>query len=73
MEETKKNILGVEIDFVKLPIFPGKNITVIAESMALNLHLKVYGHHPAREFSDSLLKTIEDRKRIREYLQRDTE
>jgi len=73
LEEAKKNILGVDIDFVKLPIFPGKNITVIAESMALNLHLKVYGHHPAREFSDNLLKTIEDRKRVREYLRRDTE
>lgn len=73
LEETKKNILGVDIAFVKLPIFPGKNITVIAESLALNLHLKVYGYHPAREFSDNLLQTIEDRRRVREYLQKDTE
>ena len=73
LEETKKNILGVEIDSVKLPIFPGKNITVIAESLALNHHLKVYGYHPAKEFNDMLLQTIQDRKRVREYLRRDTE
>ncbi len=73
LEEHKKKILGVEIDFVKLPIFPGKNITVIAESLALNLHLKVYGYHPAREFNDKLLQTIKDRRRVREYLRRDTE
>ena len=73
LEESKKKILGVDIDYVKLPIFPGKNITVIAECLALNLHLKIYGYHPAKEFNDRLLQTIKDRKRVREYLQRDLE
>lgn len=73
LEEAVKNYLGVDIHHVQLPIYPGKNITVIAESLALNLHLKIYGFHPAREFSESLLQSIEDKKRIREYLRRDTE
>ncbi len=73
VDEEKKEYLGLEIDYVKLPIYPGKNITVIAESLALNLHLKVYGFHPAREFNDLLLRTIQDRQKIRKYLERDLE
>ncbi|MBC8205213.1 HPr kinase/phosphorylase [bacterium] len=71
--EKKKEYLGVPIDYVKLPIFPGKNITVIAESLALNLHLKVYGFHPAKDFNARLLQTIQDKQRIRKYLERDLE
>ena len=73
LEEHKKNILGVDIQYVRLPIYPGRNIAVIAESLALNLHLKVYGFHPAKQFNENLNRTIQDRKRMREYLERDTE
>ncbi|NQS99266.1 MAG: HPr kinase/phosphorylase [candidate division Zixibacteria bacterium] len=73
LEEQKKKILGVSIQYVRLPIFPGRNIAVIAESLALNLHLKVYGFHPAREFNDLLARSIQDRRRVRQYLERDTE
>jgi len=73
IDESKKEILGVEIDYIKLPIFPGKNITVIAESLALNLHLKVYGYHPAKAFNARLLRTIKDRRRVAKYLERDIE
>jgi len=73
LEEQKKELLGVPIDYVKLPIYPGKNITVIAESLALNLHLKIYGFHPAKEFNDKLLRTIKDRRRVAQYLERDLE
>ena len=73
LDDQKRSYLGVDIFYVKLPIFPGKNITVIAESLALNLHLKVYGFHPAKEFSDRLLETIQDKRRVREYLNRDVE
>ena len=73
LDEQKKELLGIHIDYVKLPIYPGKNITVIAESLALNLHLKIYGFHPAKEFNDKLLRTIKDRRRVAQYLQRDLE
>jgi HPr kinase/phosphorylase len=73
LTEYKKNYLGVDINYMKLPIYPGKNITVVAESIALNLHLKVYGFNPAREFSDKLIRTIQDRRRVQQYLERDQE
>lgn len=73
LEEQKKEILGVSVQYVRLPIFPGRCIAVIAESLALNLHLKVYGFHPAREFNDLLTRSIQDKRGVRQYLERDTE
>lgn len=43
------SILGVRIPCVTVPINPGKNITVIAEVIALNYLCKSYGYDPARE------------------------
>ena len=42
-------ILGVEVPQVELPIFPGKNITVIIEVVALNFLLKRYSNYVAAE------------------------
>ncbi|HWN82774.1 MAG TPA: HPr(Ser) kinase/phosphatase, partial [Candidatus Udaeobacter sp.] len=36
LEERETTVLGVRIPLVTIPIFPGKNITVIAETVALN-------------------------------------
>jgi len=63
LEGKKSRILGVEIPLVEVPIFPGKNITVISEVIALNYLAKAYGHDPAQAFSDRLLKTMEEKRR----------
>lgn len=52
-------ILGVKIPLVKLPVYPGKNITVIAETIALNLLLKAYGYNSAQEFQRRLAQEIQ--------------
>lgn len=41
------NYIDVEIPFIKLPIIPGKNITVISEVIALNYLQKHYGYDSA--------------------------
>jgi len=50
--------LDVQIPLITIPIFPGKNITVIAEVVALNHLVKVYGYHPARALNDRLLENM---------------
>jgi HPr kinase/phosphorylase len=52
------NILGVEIEKINLPIFPGKNITVIAEVIALNYLCKHYGYNAAKVFEKQLAERI---------------
>lgn len=58
LEDRMTKILDVEIPQVVLPINPGKNITVIAETIAMNHLLKLTGHHTPREFN----------KRLKEYM-----
>ena len=53
------SILDVEIPQVTVPIYPGKNITVIAEAIALNYQLKIQGYHTAEEFNRRLIEKIQ--------------
>ena len=63
LEDRTSRILGVELPMVEVPIFPGKNITVISEVIALNYLVKAYGVDPAQAFSDRLLATMEQKKK----------
>lgn len=56
-------LLDTTITFIKLPILPGKNITVIAEVIALNYLLQLYGYDAATELSDKLRETIQRKAR----------
>jgi len=58
LDETLEKILDVEIPYVKLPILPGKNITVISEVIALHYLLKHYGYDAAEVFKERLEKAI---------------
>ena len=51
-------ILGVEVQLVQLPIFPGKNITVIIEVVALNSLLKRYSNYVAAEALTDRIKNV---------------
>jgi HPr kinase/phosphorylase len=73
LEDKYCEYLGVKIPLIRLPIYPGKNITVIAEAIALNLHLKVYGFNAARELSRRQSLHIRDKQRIQRYLKWDSE
>jgi HPr kinase/phosphorylase len=64
LDESLRNVMGVEISAVKLPIFPGKNITVISEVIALNYLLRTYGYHAPKEFANKLREEIERRTKL---------
>lgn len=53
-----EQILGVELPLVKLPITPGKNVTVICEVIAMTHLLRHYGYDPAEAFSARLRERI---------------
>lgn len=59
MDDKTTSILGVDIPLIELPILPGKNITVIAEVIALNHKLKQHGTHAAREFNERLIQAMQ--------------
>lgn len=54
LDDQTIQVLDVDVPLVKLPIFPGKNVTVITEVIALNYLLKHYGYDAAKEFAKRL-------------------
>jgi len=73
LDEIEQEFLGIGIPIVRLPIYPGKNITVIAEAIALAHHLKIYGHNAARELVSRQTATMKQKRQIAEYLRWDRE
>ncbi len=73
MEDRFTEILGVNIPQVVVPLYPGKNITVISEVIALNFMLKVYGYDAAQILNDRILDSMRSSKRLRNYLDQDRE
>jgi len=70
LDSTTTTILDVKIPRVLVPLNPGKNITVIAEVIAMNHLLKYAGVDSAARFSDSLRQAM---RPVREYLEQDYE
>ncbi len=68
-------ILDVEVPLITVPLNPGKNITVIAEVIALNHLLRYSGINPAQVFNDRLIGRMRQAAagNVKEYLQEDDE
>ena len=56
------SVMGIDIPFINLPITPGKNITVIAEVIAMNYLLRHYGYDAAEAFQGKVKKHIAEKK-----------
>ncbi|MCK6603938.1 MAG: HPr(Ser) kinase/phosphatase [Ignavibacteriaceae bacterium] len=63
LENSLISLLDVELPLVKLPIIPGKNITVISEVIALNYLLKHYGYDPSVDMQERLRIALEKKMR----------
>jgi HPr kinase/phosphorylase len=61
LDDQTANILDIDIPYVKLPILPGKNITVISEVISLHYLLKHYGYDAARAFQERLNQKIREK------------
>ena len=74
IDERKTAILDVQIPLVEVPISPGKNITVIAEVIALNYLVKVYGgYSPAERLNQHLIELMKRKSAARAWVREDTE
>ncbi|KAB2909579.1 MAG: HPr(Ser) kinase/phosphatase [Ignavibacteriales bacterium] len=60
LDDSTTTIMEVELPYVRLPIVPGKNITVITEVIALNYLLKHYGYDSAKVFQDRLARKLKE-------------
>jgi HPr kinase/phosphorylase len=74
LDERTTEVLGIKIPYVEVPITPGKNITVIAEVIALNYMVRVYrGFSSAERLNQHLLEIMKRRSQSRAWVRDDTE
>ena len=74
LDEKKVDLVGVQIPLCEIPITPGKNITVIAEVIALNYLVKVTGgYSPAERLNQHLMELMKRKSAARTWVREDTE
>ena len=66
-------ILDVAIPKVVIPLNPGKNITVVAEVVAMNHLMRYSGVDPAEAFNERLIQRMRAAAEVRQYLREDDE
>ena len=73
LDQETTEILEVTLPKVRVPLNPGKNITVICEVIAMSHLLKYSGFDPAERFNERLIKQMRAASEVRQYLQEDNE
>jgi HPr kinase/phosphorylase len=73
LDRRQAEILGVSIPSVVIPIVPGKNVTVIAEVIALDYLLKAYGYNAAERLNAHLMEMMKRRSQAKAWVREDTE
>ncbi|MBT4292059.1 HPr(Ser) kinase/phosphatase, partial [bacterium] len=73
LEHQQAEIMGIKIPRIVVPIYPGKNITVISEVIALDLMLKLYGVDAAQDLNKRIMDTLKGGDNLRQYLRHDHE
>jgi HPr kinase/phosphorylase len=73
LDTQNTSILGVEIPKVTVPLNPGKNITVVAEVVAMNHLLRYAGVDVAEAFNERLIGRMQTASQVRQYLREDNE
>lgn len=73
LEIDSTEILGVEIPRIHVPLNPGKNITVIAEVIAMNHLMRYSGEDPAHAFNERLKGHLQQKADVQRYLLDDDE
>jgi len=58
-----RNVLGVNIPLITLPVDAGRDLAHVIEVAALNERLKMLGHDAAKELDDKLISLLSKRRR----------
>jgi HPr kinase/phosphorylase len=73
LETEMTTILGVEVPRITVPLNPGKNITVVAEVIAMNHLMRYSGQDPATAFNERLKGHMRAKADVQRYLLDDDE
>lgn len=65
LNPTTRQVLGVEVPLITLPVDAGRDLANVIEVAALNQRLKKLGHDAAKELDDKLIDLLSRRRIIR--------
>jgi HPr kinase/phosphorylase len=71
INQNEREILGVKVPVLDVPVRPGRNIPIIIETAAMNERLKKMGYFSAREFNENVLKWLESESARNMYFGQD--
>lgn len=54
LDEETKDIMGVKVPLVRIPVATGRNLAVIIEAAAINSRMKAMGYHSAKIFCERI-------------------
>lgn len=60
MTTEARDVMGIKVDRVVIPVEPGRDVAALIELAAMNYKLRTFGYNSAVEFDQSLLKKISD-------------
>jgi HPr kinase/phosphorylase len=60
LDDVFYELLGVRIPLIRMPVAPGRNVSILVEVAARNQLLRSRGHHAARALADRLERTLRD-------------
>ncbi len=58
-QETTTELLSVHVPYLNIPVKPGRNISIIIETAAMNERLRKMGYYSANEFNQNIIKWLE--------------
>jgi HPr kinase/phosphorylase len=58
LDTATRNVLGVEIPLITVPVAAGRDLTNVVEVAALNQRLKQMGHNAAAELDEKLKRAL---------------
>ncbi|MBN2379998.1 HPr(Ser) kinase/phosphatase [candidate division WOR-3 bacterium] len=73
LERATRNILGVDIPLLTIPVLPGRNLAMICEVIAMNHLVVLRGYHPMELFDRELKKLLENKIKVAREVEEDVE
>ncbi|GAB6084935.1 HPr(Ser) kinase/phosphatase [Alkaliphilus crotonatoxidans] len=61
LDDSYREILGVKVNEVVIPVKPARNVALLIEVAARNYRQKEMGYHAAKEFNERLMNHLSDR------------
>ncbi len=72
-QEETIELLGVNIPCICIPVRPGRNVSILIETAAMNERLKKLGYYSAKEFNQRVMRSIESENARIVYFQKKDE